>query len=419
MRLSVFYIGTVVATVVIGASIWAVRYAPWVERPPAVQNPLVSRVRAMEEGAARRAGIKSESAEGAAKNIDPAVDVRPEVAEVGPFPQAVAAERAYTFPHMQPGETQQHRFRIENKGPAPLLIAKGPTECKCTISKLTTREVPPGGFAEIEIVWTPHEADPTFEKSAVIWSNDPELSEIRFRIAGKVGRTVAVSPTSWHAGIVAEDHDGKAEGIVVSEVDRDFKILSVEPADGNVRVSYKPMTPSALKRVGMLGGYEFTTNVGKGIALGNFRSRLKILTTLEPKQPIEVELTAVRPGPIRFLSVVPIVGQARWNAEKSVLNLGRFRHEVGSKIELPALVSEMPGQFRVLDVKSSDSFVKVSVEPKPASGTGEQQRVRFVFEVPPGSPPVNYFTHRPAHITVATNHPTLKHLDFDLEFVSL
>ena len=35
----------------------------------------------------------------------------------------------------------------------------------------------------------------------------------------------------------------------------------------------------------------------------------------------------------------------------------------------------------MLGVKSSDSFVKVSVEPNPAAGSGENEGIRFVFEV--------------------------------------
>jgi hypothetical protein len=419
MRLSAVYIGIVVAIGGTVASSWFARYAPWVERRPSAPHPLLSRVRAMEEGAARRAGTKRQAADDGIQNLDPAVDARPPVADGALSPKAVAAERVYEFGRMAIGEKKTHRFRIENKGSASLVIAKGPTECKCTISNLSTRQIPPGNFADVELAWAPREADPAFEKSAIIWTNDPRLSEIRFRIVGKVGRALAVSPTAWHAGTVAEDHDGKAAGMLVSEVDRDFKILSVEPSDRNVTVSYKPMTSHALSRVGMLGGYEFTTSVGKGIPIGNFRSRLKILTTLDPKTPIDVELTAVRPGPIRFLSAVPLVGSARWNAEKSVLNLGRFRHEVGSKTELPALVYDMSGRFQVIAVKSSDSFLKVSVEPNQSSDAGAQRGIRFVFEVPPGSPPVNYFTGKPAHVTVQTNHPALKQVDFDLEFVCL
>jgi hypothetical protein len=186
-----------------------------------------------------------------------------------------------------------------------------------------------------------------------------------------------------------------------------------------VKISYKPMSASALDRLGMLGGHEFTARVGNGIPLGTFRTRLKILTSLEPKTPLAVELTATRPGPIHILSA----GTAHWSPEKSLLNLGRFRHEDGYRTEVPAYIYHMPGPFRVLGVKSSDGFVKVSVEPNPGSGSesksGDRQGVRFVFEVPPGSPPVNYFTQKPVHVTLETNHPVLKTIDFDLQFVSL
>jgi hypothetical protein len=412
-------IGTVLGLLCVSTGIWSARYAPWVERPHSPPDPVVMRMLEMKSGAARRAGIKPEAGEGTQLALDPAVEARPPVASHAPFPKAMVDESIFEFGHMEPNETKRHHFRVENKGQAPLFIAKGPTECKCTISNLTTREVAPGGFADVEVAWTPHESERTFEKAALIWTNDPNLSEIRFRIAGKVGRAVAVSPTAWHAGIVAEDLDGKAVGLVVSEVDAAFKILAVEPSDPNIKVSYKPMTSSTLDRVKMLAGYEFTATVEKGIPIGNFRSRLRITTSLYPKTPIDVDLTAVRPGPIHFLPPVPIVGNARWNSEKAVLNLGRFRHEIGSKTALPAFIFDMKGKFAMLGVKSSDSFVKVSLEPNPANGSTDQQGIRFVFEVPPGSPPVNYFTRKPAHVTVQTNHPTLKNLDFDLEFVSL
>ncbi len=380
--------------------------------------------RAMKAGAARQAGRPLPESDGvadaaAAQSVDPSVDPRPALAAEAPFPKAIAGERVYEFGRMGIGERRIHRFRIENQGAGPLAIAKGPTECKCTISNLPSRVVPPGGSAEVEVAWAPREADPTFEKSAVIWTNDPDLPEIRFRVAGKVARALAVSPTAWHAGIVTEDQEGKAVGSVVSDLEAGFKILSVESPDPSVKVTYKPMSAAALDRLGVLGGYELTVRVGNGIPLGTFRTRLKILTSLEPKAPLEVELTATRPGPIRILSA----GTAHWTAEKGLLNLGRFRHEDGYRTEVPAYIYHMQGPFRVLGVKSSDAFVKVSVEPNPASDiesqSGDRQGVRFVFEVPPGSPPVNYFTQKPVHVTLETNHPVLKTIDFDLQFVSL
>ncbi len=418
MKLFRTLLGSAVALASVTASIWWARYATGVERPAAAPDPVTARYRSMKAAAQRYSGQPFEEADGASRTIDPSVDPRPALAAGAPFPKAIACERLYEFGRMGIGERKVHRFRIENRGAAPLVIAKGPTECKCTISNLSARSVPPGGSADVEVAWAPREAEPAFEKSAIIWTNDPELPEIRFRIAGKVARALAVTPTAWHAGLVAEDQEGKAVGMVVSDLDAGFKILSVESPDPNVKATYKPLSAAALDRLGMLGGYEFTVRVGNGIPLGPFRARLKIVTSLEPKTPLPIEVTARRPGPIRILSA----GTAHWSAEKSLLNLGRFRHEEGCRTELPAYIDHMPGEFRVLGVKSTDTFVKVSVEPNASGDTkagGDQQAVRFVFEVPPGSPPVNYFTQRPVHITVETNHPVLKTIGFDLQFVSL
>jgi hypothetical protein len=410
-----FRLAIVIAVAGITAVVWSARYAPWVSRRQPLPNPLTGREQAMKEGAARWEGTTSDAAQSGAKSVDPEVELRPAVANQGSIPMASVNEQKFDFGRMQIGDRKSHHFRIDNKGNGPLVIAKGPTECKCTISRLSGHEIPPGGFADVEIAWAPLEADPTFEKSAIIWTNDPKHSEIRFRIAGRVGRSVVASPTSWHAGTVTQDQEGKATGIVVSETSREFKILSVTPPDPNVKVSYRPMSASALTRVGMPAGYEFTAVVGNGIPIGSFRSHLKILTSLDPKTPIDVELTAVRPGPIRILSAA----NARWDPGKALLNLGRFRHETGFKAGLTAFVYDMPGPFRVVSASSSDSFVKVSVESNPGGGATGAQGVRFVFEVAPGSPPVNHFTQRPAHVTVLTNHPTLKKLDFDLQFVSM
>jgi hypothetical protein len=415
MRLRVIGLGSVVAFAAIATSVWSARYAPWADGRRAAPEPLVAQLEARKEGAARWAGVTPDPGASGAQNPDPSVDARPPLADDAPLPRAVVGERGYEFGSMGIGERKSHTFRIDNQGEGPLLIGRGPTECKCTISKLTNREVPPGRSAEVEIAWTPREPESRFEKSAIIWTNDPRLPEIRFRVAGKVAPPLTVAPLAWHAGSVAEDHDGKATGIVAADLHADFKIASVEHADPNVTVSYKPMSASALKRAGKVAGYEFTATVGKGIPIGNFRSWVRIVTTLEPKTPIDIELTAVRQGPIRFLTA----GNARWSSEKSLLNLGRFRHEDGIKTELSAYVYDMRGKFQLLGAKSTDSFVKVSLEPSPESATGEQQGIRFVFEVPPGSPPVNYFTQKPVHVTVQTNHPSLKTIDFDLQFVSL
>ena len=414
--------GILIAITGVSATIWSARYAPWVRPQPVAENPIVGRLREMKEGADRQAGRKPEATGATASRTDPAVEPRPLVAEKPPFPKAVVAEQVFEFGRMGTDEQRRHVFRIENKGEATLVIAKGPTECKCTLSSLANHQVAPGASTEIEVEWTPREPDRLFDKTAIIWTNDPASPEIHLEVAGRVVPPLEVVPRTWNASAVTDDEDGIARGEVLSETVRDFKIVAIEPADPNIKVKFQPLAAGELKRRNLPAGYDFTVTVGKNLRLGHFRSRLKIVTSLPGKQAVEVELTGQRSGPIRFLPAVALVGAARWNADKLLLNMGRFDHVTGAKTALPALVYSMKDDFHLVGVQSSDKFVKVSVEPmggdRKQGHQHDQQQVRFIFEVPPGSPPVNYLTGKPVHVTVTTNHPRLHDLDFDLSFVS-
>jgi len=78
----------------------------------------------------------------------------------------------------------------------------------------------------------------------------------------------------------------------------------------------------------------------------------------------------------------------------------------------------MQGPFRLESVESSVSFLKISVEPDPKISTDGRQGIRFVIELPPGSPPLTCTPSAPVHVTLKTNHPTLSQIGFDIAFVS-
>jgi hypothetical protein len=101
-----------------------------------------------------------------------------------------------------------------------------------------------------------------------------------------------------------------------------------------------------------------------------------------------------------------------------LVNLGRFQHEVGAKVILPALVYGLKEKLQLLGVEKDADFVRVSVEPNPEIGGGQQQGVRFIFEIPAGAPPVTRIAPHGVHVTLKTNHPKLKEMTFQLEFVS-
>jgi hypothetical protein len=114
---------------------------------------------------------------------------------------------------------------------------------------------------------------------------------------------------------------------------------------------------------------------------------------------------------------LPPIGHGLWQAEKSRLNLGRVLSNVGSKVKLPAIVYGIKDKFKVLKTTSDADFLKVTIEPNPEIAQGEQQGFYFVFELPPGSPAVTRVSPNSVHVTLETNHPKLKEINFDVEFI--
>ena len=400
----------------ITATIWLARYAPWVA-PSRPNDPrIVRRMRAAQAVKKLNAGMVPEALD---KSLTGTVDAPPPVATQAPFPKVETGRTVHDFGTLLVNTEGRHTFRIENKGEGPLLIAKGPVECSCVVSSLSAHEVPPGEFAEVELTWKPPAADSEFHKSAIFWTNDPQRVQVRFSVEGRVPPAAVIAPGRWSAGIVTDQREGTAVGTLTSEVYEQFKIVSVKPTDPNVQVVFKPIAKDLLQRAGIRGGYEFTATVGKGIQLGPWRSLLRIFTTLKEANPIEVELTAHRSGPVMFLPAIPINGSAHFDAETLLLNLERFPRERGSRAAVPAIISSLKEEFRIIKV-SSDAypFIKISLEREQAITTAGAQGFRFVFDIPPNSPAATHMVRDPLRVTVTTNHPSLRQLVFAVAFVA-
>jgi Protein of unknown function (DUF1573) len=416
MRYFGIVVGVLTTTVVVSAGIWSYRYAPWVQKEKSGrESTIVQKQRKHNELEDLRAGREPRDSVGIAS--DPTIDPRPRIAENPPFPKLVIEDRVYKFGKMEVGNESTHAFRIQNKGDGSLVIGRGPTTCQCTISKVSGGMIAPGGTADVELHWKPAKPEREFHKSALIWTNDPNFREVVFEIDGEVLPKIIVEPSELHAGEVTEEHSATAVGLVGSPLDPKFKIVSVEPADPNLSISYKPVTKAELDRRKWSAGYELTATVGQGIPWGRYRSSASIRTS---QSVINVDVTATRTGTIRFLQPVSIVGHqaATWSANKTLLNLGIFPHDQGRKVAIPALVSSMKENLRVASIESNLDFLKILIEPDPEIRGENRQGCRFVIEVPPGSPPISCPSWAPAHVKIKTNHPTLSEIEFDVALIS-
>jgi hypothetical protein len=410
--------------IVMGAfcgTVWIARYSPWA---PKYERKKMRWEAGAEAAAAiikRNDDIKAGKVPPpeTKKGEEPLVDPRPVIADKGPFPKAVSGQRTFEFKNMAVDEHQQHKFTIENKGEASLKLGRGPTTCKCTISTLAKDDIPPGGSADIEMSWTPREAKDNFDQTATIWTNDPESPEMRFKVMGKVVKQFVMEPEhTWVVGPVTDIVEGKTSGRIASQLDRNFDILSIESMNPAIKTEVVPLKPAILTREGYMAGYDVKVTVGQDMPMGHFKSRLRIHTNLEGDKIIDVEIKGSRSGPILFLPPTP-VGQAAWNLENFVLNMGRFDHTKGRKVYLPALIyGELKEKLQIVGVDSEDKNIKVSLEPNSEIGGNKQHGYRLVFEVLPSATPETRVSPEEAHVTVKTNYSRLKELPFKVEFIA-
>ncbi len=77
----------------------------------------------------------------------------------------------------------------------------------------------------------------------------------------------------------------------------------------------------------------------------------------------------------------------------------------------------MKDKFKVLKTTNDAEYLKVTVVPNKEITSGEQQGANFIFELPPGSPAVTRVSPDSVHVTLDTNHPKLKQIVFEVEFI--
>jgi hypothetical protein len=405
MRVLGVVLGVVLGASALAGTIWVARYAPWIRRVEPIL-PLIAPLPTSSKPAMPMPPPHSDDK----KDAKP----RPQLADKPPFPKVDTGHRVHEFGTMAVNEEQKHTFKIRNKGEGPLELEVGPSTCKCTVGTLSKKKVMPGESVDVELSWRAKETTQNFAQSATIWTNDPDAPDVQFKVYGKVVEKYVVIPEkAWHAGHVTDVQEGETTAQVASMLER-FQITKVESNSPNVKVTFVPMDPVALMSLHGKAGYQFVVKVDRGMPMGPFRVPVRIHTTLEGNKTIEIDVTGTRSGPMLFL---PPIGHGLWQAEKSRLNLGRVLSNVGSKVKLPAIVYGIKDKFKVLKTTSDADFLKVTIEPNPEIAQGEQQGFYFVFELPPGSPAVTRVSPNSVHVTLETNHPKLKEINFDVEFI--
>jgi hypothetical protein len=344
----------------------------------------------------------------------------PTPSKTGPHPKAVVPETTYEFGVMLMGESQEHEFVVRNEGEAPLKLGTPRTTCQCTVSEAAKKPIPPGGEGTIKLKWTPAVETETFDKGAVISTNDPKMPEIRLAVVGKVEQLLIIAPEgTWTIGDVTGRKNVEVAGYIYSRLLDSFDIESIKSTNPLLKAEAVPISEEELEEQEAKSGYKIKATLASGMPVGKFKETLTIITSIkdnEKASKLEIPVEGTRQGPVQL---IPTPG-VRWNPESLGLDLGQFPASEGASAKLSLFVTD-PNEneeFKFESVQSTPPAVEVELKRDESLQAGDRQRYELTFRVPPGAPPQAHRAKGAVKVDVKTNHPEAREMKFYVEFIS-
>lgn len=323
-------------------------------------------------------------------------------------PRAEAPRDPHVVDRMAKGTTGSHDFVIRNVGNAPLKLAKGPSNCKCTVAGLKDQEVPPGGEATIHLEFTPVDVGP-FRQGAKIWTNDPNFPEVSLNVEAEVVSEVVSEPANnWLLGVVLATQDSKFQGVLYSGLFDEFEITSIETSSELLTVTAEPFSEADLRQYDAKSGYQLRGILKGTESAGQISEKVVVHTSLQDYPKFEYTVTGTQTGPIL------VVGPG-WYGGRQLVDLGIIESQQGKTHKLTFMVEPFDAPLEFTRFKSNPGFVKVSLEPAGSSSGAARERYIFTLEVPAGSPIGRWPAEKPGEVTIETNHPKQPVLKLNLQ----
>lgn len=338
----------------------------------------------------------------------------PPLDEEGPRPKAVADETLYNFGEMELGEKKQHTFVLKNEGKDTLVIAKGASTCKCTVSDLPSNEIAPGESAKVNLEWEPKAITTGFSQSARIWTNDPDQQAIDFRVEGVVHELVELYPgNALDAGNILEETGGKTRLRVISELTD--QITEPEISYSGKWLTFETVkTPEAdLKELHAKIGYDINIHVVPDVPVGTNKDLFEITFTANGKElQHEISVKSVRKGPVTIFAVPG----TKYIEKINLIDFERFLAEKGKQQAVTFMIDDPPdGQPIELTVaKNEFPDMIINIEPNTQLALNKRQAFNVTFQVPPGLPPLDRARKNAVTVTFHTTHPQVNQIKINL-----
>jgi hypothetical protein len=328
----------------------------------------------------------------------------------------IDGSETFDFGTMEYPGSGKHEFVVRNEGDAPLILNPGSPTCRCTISEIAEKTVPPGGKTTLTLTWTPKPQDELFTNGVDVDTNDPSRRSIRFRAVGRVVRALRWFPEIVSMANVTASEGGKGAVRLYAFKNDDLEVKSHEFLHEETAklftIETRPLKADELEDKQAKSGLELIVTAKPGMPMGTIDQELRITTNLADAQPISLPVRG------RVSSDISLIG-GKVVSEQNMINFGTLPAGEGAKVSAFLLVKgphRDDVQFKIKSIEPDN--LQVTLDPPQGQGT---QVIRHALrvEIPAAAPSVNRLGTDVAPygaIVLETTHPDVPELTIKVRF---
>ncbi len=314
-------------------------------------------------------------------------------------------------------------FLVRNQGDAPLELAPGPSTCKCTVTELPARPIPPGGQGEIRVAFsaaTKHDTLKTgpLARSVSVLSNDPAHNQIVLTIAATVRCRLAAAPSPITLTIDSADlpaaEKRSAETLIYSQTWRRFELAAQRPSRPGMTWRIRPATAKELDPFQAHSGYHVGVTLPADLADGRFAESVEFVATPPAAAGAPHSLAVQIQGSVD--GRVTLFG--RKIDSHGVLRLGALQAGEGACETILMKVRDPRPLLVVRRIETEPDFLHVRINACQGHGPGVGL-YRVEVEIPREAPPGNFMADRAAVVRLWTDHPRLPLIEWKVDFAKI
>ena len=251
-------------------------------------------------------------------------------------------EYAWDFGVVEDGSQFAHTFTCKNEGSEGLFISNVDSTCGCTVASVSQNTIPPGGKAEINVIFNTEGKNGAQDQTVYIHSNDPITPTVQLQVSGMVKPSrLLYSPRSINFGDIRPGQNISRE---ISLPESEARHVEIQSVSSDSRFVTTAVATRADKK-----GYTVTVDLHPDNApLGELKGTVMMLTD-HPKDPkVSIPFTATIKGDI---DVFP-----------DTLFFGMLKKGDGGWKKISISTASQP--FKIERIDSPYDYLKVRAIPK-------------------------------------------------------